>query len=79
MEYDSISGDKTFVFYKFGLYNRYWNSASVDELCKNNLHCFLGSCAEASVLFVFYNISILSFQTFTFTSLFLMEYSHLYL
>jgi FlaA1/EpsC-like NDP-sugar epimerase len=56
-------GIKLFVFYKFGLYNRYWNSASVDELAKIIYIVFWAVVLEASVFIVFYNISILSFQT----------------
>ncbi|MBL8007277.1 MAG: polysaccharide biosynthesis protein [Ignavibacteria bacterium] len=51
------------VFYKLGLYNRYWNSASVDELAKLIYIIFLAIVLQTAVFVLFYNIPLFSFQT----------------
>ena len=49
---------KILVFYKLGLYNRYWNSASIDELAKIIFIVFWAVLIQTS-LFIVFNISSL--------------------
>ena len=51
---------KITVFYKLGLYKRYWNSASIDELAKIIYIVFWAVIVQTSVFVVFYNLSWLS-------------------
>lgn len=53
---------KISVFYKFGLYKRYWNSASVDELAKIIYIVFCAVILQTTVFIVLNNLSVLSFQ-----------------
>lgn len=53
---------KITVFYKFGLYNRYWNSASVDELAKIIFIVFWAVIMQTSLFVLFNNISVLDFE-----------------
>jgi FlaA1/EpsC-like NDP-sugar epimerase len=51
------------VFYKLGLYNRYWNSASVDELAKLIYIIFWAIVLQSIVFVIFNHFEILYFQT----------------
>lgn len=51
---------KITVFYKLGLYKRYWNSASIDELAKIIYIVFWAVIVQTSVFVIFYNLSWLS-------------------
>lgn len=53
---------KISVFYKLGLYKRYWNSASIDELAKIIYIVFWAVIVQTSVFVVFYNLSLLNFE-----------------
>ena len=50
------------VFYKLGLYNRYWNSASIDELAKLIYIIFWALIIQTSVFIIFNRIEILNFE-----------------
>lgn len=50
------------VFYKLGLYKRYWNSASIDELAKLIYIVFWAVVLQTTVFIIFYNLSLLNFQ-----------------
>ncbi|HMS64802.1 MAG TPA: nucleoside-diphosphate sugar epimerase/dehydratase [Ignavibacteria bacterium] len=54
---------KLFVFYKMGLYKRYWNSASIDELAKIIYIVFTAVAIETVVFVIFYNLSLFNFET----------------
>lgn len=51
---------KITVFYKLGLYKRYWNSASIDELAKIIYIVFWAVIVQTSIFVVFYNLSWLN-------------------
>ncbi len=51
------------VFYKLGLYNRYWNSASIDELAKLIYIIFCAVVLQTFVFVTFHHFKILSFNT----------------
>ncbi len=50
------------VFYKLGLYNRYWNSASIDELAKLIFIIFWAIIIQTTVFIVFNRLEILNFE-----------------
>ncbi|HMS32585.1 MAG TPA: nucleoside-diphosphate sugar epimerase/dehydratase [Ignavibacteria bacterium] len=50
------------VFYKLGLYNRYWNSASIDELAKLIYIIFWALIIQTTVFIIFNRIEILNFE-----------------
>jgi len=50
------------VFYKLGLYNRYWNSASIDELAKLIFIIFWAIIIQTTIFIVFNRIEILNFE-----------------
>ncbi len=50
------------VFYKLGLYNRYWNSASIDELAKLIYIIFWALIIQTSVFIIFNRTEILNFE-----------------
>lgn len=53
---------KILVFYKLGLYNRYWNSASIDELAKL-IYIIFWAVVIQTTIFVFLNYTeFLNFQ-----------------
>ena len=54
---------KILVFYKLGLYNRYWNSASIDELAKLIYIVFWAVVLQTILFVMFNNYSILYFQS----------------
>lgn len=51
------------VFYKLGLYNRYWNSASVDELAKLIYITFWALVIQTATFIVFNHFEFLGFET----------------
>ncbi len=51
------------VFYKLGLYNRYWNSASIDELAKLIYIIFWAIILQTAIFVIFNMFDILYFQT----------------
>jgi FlaA1/EpsC-like NDP-sugar epimerase len=51
------------VFYKLGLYNRYWNSASIDELAKLIYIIFWAVTIQTTVFVIFHHFNILSFTS----------------
>lgn len=51
-----------FIFYKLGLYKRYWNSASVDELAKIIYIVFFAIIAETAIFILFYNLTWFNFE-----------------
>lgn len=51
-----------FIFYKLGLYKRYWNSASVDELAKIIYIVFFAIVVESLFFVLFYNLSLFEFE-----------------
>ncbi|MEO8210880.1 MAG: polysaccharide biosynthesis protein, partial [bacterium] len=51
------------VFYKLGLYNRYWNSASIDELAKLIYIIFWAIVLQTTIFVIFNQFDILYFQT----------------
>lgn len=51
------------VYYKLGLYNRYWNSASVDELAKIVYILFWAIFIQTVVFVILNKFEILNFQT----------------
>ncbi len=50
------------VFYKLGLYNRYWNSASIDELAKLIFIIFWAIIIQTTIFIVFNRLEILNFE-----------------
>ena len=50
------------VFYKLGLYNRYWNSASIDELAKLIFIIFWAIILQTTIFIVFNRLEILNFE-----------------
>lgn len=56
-------GIKLLVFYKMGLYKRYWNSASIDELAKIIYIVSVAIIFETIIFILFYNLSLLNFDT----------------
>ena len=54
---------KLFVFYKLGLYKRYWNSASIDELAKLIYITFWAFVLQTTFFIIFNNTDVLYFQT----------------
>lgn len=54
---------KLMVFYRLGLYKRYWNSASIDELAKLIYITFWAFVLQTTVFVIFNNTDILYFQT----------------
>lgn len=54
---------KLFVFYRMGLYKRYWNSASIDELAKIIYIVSIAVIIQTIVFILFYNLSLLDFDT----------------
>lgn len=50
------------VFYKLGLYNRYWNSASIDELAKLIYIIFWALIIQTTVFIIFNKSEILNFE-----------------
>jgi len=53
---------KLAVFYKLGLYKRYWNSASIDELAKIIYIVFMAVILQTVLFIILYNFSILNFH-----------------
>lgn len=51
-----------FIFYRLGLYKRYWNSASVDELAKIIYIVFFAIIVEIIIFVLFYNFSWFDFD-----------------
>lgn len=54
---------KLFVFYKMGLYKRYWNSASIDELAKIIYIISIAVIIQSIVFILLYNLSILEIDS----------------
>jgi len=54
---------KISLFYKLGLYKRYWNSASIDELAKLIYIVFWAIVLQTTFFIVFNNLNILYFET----------------
>ncbi|MEO8447102.1 MAG: nucleoside-diphosphate sugar epimerase/dehydratase, partial [bacterium] len=54
---------KISLFYKLGLYKRYWNSASIDELAKLIYIIFWAVVLQTTIFIVFNNLNILYFET----------------
>ncbi len=54
---------KITIFYKLGLYKRYWNSASIDELAKLIYIIFWAVISQTIIFVIFNNLGILFFQT----------------
>ncbi|MBK9332931.1 MAG: polysaccharide biosynthesis protein [Ignavibacteria bacterium] len=55
-------GSNLFIFYRLGLYKRYWNSASVDELAKIIYIVFFAILVEIVIFVLFYNLSWFDFD-----------------
>ena len=55
-------GSNLFIFYRLGLYKRYWNSASVDELAKIIYIVFFAILIEIVIFVLFYNLSWFDFD-----------------
>ncbi|MBK8982140.1 MAG: polysaccharide biosynthesis protein [Ignavibacteria bacterium] len=55
-------GSNLFIFYSLGLYKRYWNSASVDELAKIIYIVFFAIIVEIVIFVLFYNLSWFDFE-----------------
>jgi len=53
---------KILVFYKLGLYNRYWNSASIDELAKIIFIVFWAVMIQTTLFIVFNLTSLFGFN-----------------
>lgn len=51
------------VYYRLGLYNRYWNSASIDELAKIIFIVFWAVVIQTTIFVLFYNLPLLDFDT----------------
>ena len=56
---------KILVFYKLGLYNRYWNSASIDELAKIIFIVFWAVMIQTTLFIVFNLTSLFVFNNHT--------------
>ncbi len=54
---------KIIVFYKLGLYTRYWNSASIDELAKLIYIIFWAVVIQTTIFVSFDYLDFLNFQT----------------
>ncbi|MCY7362930.1 MAG: polysaccharide biosynthesis protein [Ignavibacteria bacterium] len=54
---------KLAVFYKLGLYKRYWNSASIDELAKIIYIVFMAVILQTVLFIILYNFSMFNFHT----------------
>lgn len=54
---------KISIFYKLGLYKRYWNSASIDELAKLIYIIFWAVVLQTTIFVLFNYTNILYFQT----------------
>ncbi len=54
---------KIALFYKLGLYKRYWNSASIDELAKLIYIVFWAVVLQTSIFVLLNKFNLLSFQT----------------
>ena len=54
---------KIVVFYKLGLYTRYWNSASIDELAKLIYTIFWAVVIQTTIFVTFDYLELFNFQT----------------